>query len=121
MDYFWTLEIPKTASEDEPYFKDSLLPPGWITEVRVIFIPGPAGTAKCRIKHNERVIYPTNPDEWYSGDDIMIKFADNYPLPDAQNKIILEGYNDSTKYLHRVFVGLTVQPLSDMLYPTFFS
>lgn len=108
MDYWGSITVPASTSETNPIRESLPVCAGRVKEVWVYFPPGLAGTTKVRILHHEYQVWPTNPDTWYLGTNIVISFPENYPVFSAPFEFTLEGYNDSISYSHTVYFRLTV-------------
>lgn len=109
MFYKYELEIPITASESDPEMLLIKLPKGTIHHVEIYFPPGCEGTAKVKIEHEESQIFPSNPKEWFAGDEFPIVFDEDYKLKENFNLLKLYGYNDDTKNSHTITfrIGVT--------------
>lgn len=89
------------------------LPMGILKEASIFFPWGCAGLAHIRIIHNEHVLYPTNPDEWFSGNNILITFECLYELTENWNRFKIEGYNEDDMYSHTPIIAFVVLPSND--------
>lgn len=109
MFYKYSLEIPTTATEDDPEVLVISLPYGVIHHVEMYFPPGCEGEAKVKIIHNEFQLWPSNPGKWFAGDEFPIKFNEDYRLPENFNLLKLYGYNDDTKNIHTITFRIGVK------------
>ena len=109
MNYSLDLAIPSSTPASAPVVEEIELPKGVITDVEIDLYAGHHGLAKVRVVHNEFQIYPSNPDAWYSGEDVTIAFTDRYSLPEAWNYVTFEGYNEDTVNQHGAALRLTVE------------
>jgi len=108
MDYWFSLPIPADTAVTAPERKDVSLCPGTVKEVMIFFPKGHAGKTHVRILHNEAQVWPTNVEEWYLGDGIVIEWPENYAMGPGPFDVALEGYNDSASIAHTVYFRLTV-------------
>lgn len=108
MDYVLAPTIPANTPETDPLKTEIMVAAGTLSEVAIYFPWGCAGLAHVQIWHNERQIFPTNLGASYHGNDLLIEFNENYPLPDSTNKIMLVEWNEDDTYDHTPIVRLTV-------------
>ena len=84
---------------------------GVLKQVSVYFPWGCAGLVGIRILHYEHQLYPTNPDEWFTGNEIEIKFSCEYLILQGWNDFKIEGYNEDDFYEHTPVVTFNVLPI----------
>jgi len=108
MDYSFALKIPPNTSINNLVSVTFTLPRGRIIEIRINIPEGCMGLAHVRIIHNEVVLWPTSPDEWYEGDGVQIVIRENYELPESWNLFTVEGYNEDEAYSHTITVAFTI-------------
>lgn len=114
MKYQVDLTIDPSTPESSPASEDLFLPFGELREGAVYFPWGCAGWAHIRIKHNEHVLYPTNPDKWFTGNDILIKFECMFELSEAWNLFQVEGFNEDDFNDHTPIVSFIVLPATGL-------
>lgn len=102
------LTVPVNTLVSAPYSEVLRLDIGNIKGINVYFPPGSRGTTKVRILHEERVLYPTNTEEWLSGDNVNIPWVEDYEIRPAHQLIRLEGYNEDLVFSHSVFFSFNI-------------
>jgi len=91
---------------------------GTLKKVSVYFPWGCAGLVGIRIRHYEHQLYPTNLDDWYTGNEIFIEFECEYEIAEGHNEFKVEAYNEDDFYDHTPLVGFNVLRLAVGLPPT---
>ncbi|MBU1213562.1 MAG: hypothetical protein KJ587_20195 [Alphaproteobacteria bacterium] len=109
MFYKYELEILTTNTKSNPAELEIKLPFGVIHHVEIYFPPGCEGEAKAKIEHAELQIWPSNPKEWFAGDEFPIVFNEDYRLEEDFNILKLYGYNDDTVNSHTVTFRIGVK------------
>lgn len=115
MDYQFVVTSPSGTTKSNPSIQKAFLPSGIISKVRIYFPWGCGGLVHCVIHHNQRQIYPTTPGVWYTGNNILIEFDDNYPLEENFNKVSVLVYNEDDTFEHTVTVNLVVTSYAEQL------
>lgn len=110
MDYFLSLTIPPGTSREDEAWTSVLVPPGTITQVRILIPWGVAGLAGVRITANEVQVYPSNMQAYYTGNDTHIVINDRLHLTDDVTDIKVLGYNMDDSYDHTFYVGISLDP-----------
>ncbi len=112
MIYRVTLSIAANTPKTSLSSSSLSLPPGSLIQEFLTFPDGCAGLVGCRIVVRERVIWPSNPDEWFINNNFTYVFTDPWELPVDEETFRLEGYNLDQVYSHSVFLALVEKPLS---------
>ena len=84
---------------------------GVLKKVSIYFPWGCAGAVGIRILHYEHQLYPTNPDEWFTGNEIEIPFSCEYEIFQGWNDFKVEGYNECDFFPHTPIVTFNVLPI----------
>jgi len=63
-------------------------------------------------------LYPTNLDDWYTGNEIFIEFECEYEIEEGYKEFKVEAYNSDDFYDHTPIVGFNVLRLAAGLPPT---
>lgn len=100
--------VPANTPRTNPIRLEVTIPHGIITHVEIDFPPGPQRLVGVAIYHYEHQILPTNPQGWFRADDYVIRFSENYRLPEDFNPLRIYAYNEDTLYDHEVIVRLGV-------------
>lgn len=108
MNFFYEVIVPKETEEQEPYKYTMKVDYGVITNVTIVILPGHAGLTHFRVFYHEIQLYPHNPEFWYKGDGLTIKFNDNYPIDTPPYELVAYGYNEDIRYNHAFLVDINV-------------
>lgn len=114
MKYTYPIEIPLQTLVNDPIRVLTPLNVGELSECSIYFPWGCAGLAFIRILHYETQLYPTNRDEWFYGNELLIKFGCAYEIQEGWNNFKVEGYNESKFYTHTPTVEFVVLPISGL-------
>lgn len=68
--------------------------------------------AHVRVMLRDHQLYPTTPGDWLESDGEMLTWQDNSPIIDSPYELIVEGYNEDTRYTHTVRMYLDVTELT---------
>jgi hypothetical protein len=108
MQFTYPIRVEKNTPIVTPERLQAKLSVGIIKEVSVYFPWGCAGLVGVRILHYEHQLYPTNLDEWLTGNEILVKFEDEYLILEGPNEFKLEAYNEDNFYPHTPIVSFNV-------------
>lgn len=117
MEYSYPITIPTETTEGEPKRVITKLCAGILREVTVYFPWGCAGYVGIRILHYEHQLYPTNPDQWFTGNEIEIKFLCDYSILQGWSHFKIEGYNEDDTNPHTPIVTFNIIPITSMVLP----
>ncbi len=119
MRYRGTLTIPANTPQALPATSVVTLTYGRILEVFVFFPAGQAGLTKVVIQYHERQIFPTSPEQEFTGDDLPIVIPERFPIYDEPFEVKLVGWSPGSALEHTVYVDFTVEPDQKLatLYP----
>lgn len=122
MQYTFPIEIPANTTESSPVRVSTPLNKGQLRKCSVYFPWGCAGLAHVRILHYEHQLYPTNPDEWLTGNEIFIEFECAYDIEQGFTEFKVEAWNEDDFYQHTPIVSFVVLPLVGLYTaPTFWA
>ncbi len=107
--------IPKNTSINAPVSVILPVHPGVLRQFEVYFPRGCAGLARVRVLYWSHPLFPSNPDGWFRGDDVLIRFDEDMPLPGAPYEFLIQGYNDDDTYAHTPIVRMSIIPSGDDL------
>ena len=82
---------------------------GTLKQLFITFPAGCAGLVGVRVLFSERVIFPSNPDEWFIADNITFDFGENLKIDDKPFSFDLEGYNLDCIFDHTVTFRMAIQ------------
>ena len=112
MQFAYPITILPGITEDNPKREITKVGYGMLKKVSVYFPWGCAGLVGVRILHYEHILFPTNPDQWFTGNEILIEFACEYPILGGWNDFKVEGYNEDDFYPHTPVITFNVLPRS---------
>ncbi|MCC5989924.1 MAG: hypothetical protein LM558_00240 [Thermosphaera sp.] len=101
------INIPPSTPQTSPTRVSVKVPAGVIRKVWVLIPYGHKALAHLIIRHGETQIIPYYGD--IHGDGEQLVFDEVYELPTEDN-LVLEGWNEDSKYEHRFIVRLLVLP-----------
>lgn len=108
MQFTYPVEVEPSVTESDPTRLQIKLCVGVLKKVSVYFPWGCAGAVGVRVLHYEHQICPTNPDEWYVGNEIFIEFESEYFITEGPNEFKIEAYNEDDFYTHTPICGFNV-------------
>ena len=112
MQFAYPITILPSTTEAAPKREITKVCYGVLKQVSVYFPWGCAGAVGIRIIHYEHQLYPTNSDQWFTGNEIEIKFSCEYLILQGWNDFKVEGYNECDFYPHTPIITLNVLPPS---------
>lgn len=115
MFYEVSLNIPASTPPNNPANTTIRLTYGVIFRVEIQFWAGALGDVHVRILERGHQLWPTNVDEWFTGEDHVIEFDEQYMLDEEPFVLTIEGYNEDTVYPHEVVVRFGVRIMEKSL------
>lgn len=97
------LTISANTASTSPFSEVLVCSPGKVIGVEMLFPPGCVGLVGVRVKEFERVIWPTNPDEWIIADGETVEWQEDHDMIGAPWALTLEGYNDDDTFDHTIY------------------
>lgn len=79
---------------------------GLIYQFDLYFPPGSSGLLHVCVEDGGFRVWPTEPDEWFFGDNILITFPDKYFITTAPHSLFIYAYNLDTAYDHKFQIRL---------------
>ena len=101
------INIPANTPRENSIRVNVKVPAGIIRKVWVLIPYGHKALAHLIIRHGETQIIPWSGD--IHGDGEQLVFDEVYELP-TEDTLILEGWNEDSKYDHRFIVRLLILP-----------
>ncbi len=108
MDYVIELTISAATSASSPETDSFTAPRGVVKQVSLYFPFGCAGLVRVTINHNERQMWPSNIENSYNGNDLLIQFPEDYRILEPWNRFTVLGWSPGTLYDHTPVVRVTV-------------
>ncbi len=122
MIYSFAVSIPANTSKDNKQKTVLELTAGVIHQVEIVFPIGCAGFAFASIASGVNQVWPTNPGEYFNGDNESISFKEFYSLKIEPYHLDILSYNLDDTYDHTVIIRLGILKASKLrgvwiLYP----
>jgi len=118
MEFTYPIPVEPSTSEASPKRVSTPLSVGTLKKVFLYFPWGCAGLVGIRILHYEHQLYPTNPSEWFTGNEVPIEFESEYEIVEGWNEFKVEVYNEDDFYNHTPFVCFNVLRGGEYTIPT---
>jgi hypothetical protein len=112
MIYTLPLTLPKNTPATALASDDLTIPPGTVNRVFITFPDGCAGLASVRVVVREHILWPTNSDQWFTGNNYTFSFDEALEIRGDSERFRFEGYNLDGIYPHTVYFILSVLPPS---------
>lgn len=106
------LIVPAATPAAEPIVTLARLTRGKLTQIRVLFPPGPATLVHVVIRHNLHQLMPANFEGDINFDDAIITSSLDYDLVDPPYEIKMIGWSDLAVYEHTITVQFNLEPIS---------
>lgn len=108
MIYTFKLPLSPGTEAETPAVSQINLTVGVLKTIEIMYPAGCAGQVGVRIKERERVIFPSNPDEWFIDDDRVVRWSENYKILPQHVRFKLEGYNEDDTYTHTIYFRFNI-------------
>lgn len=106
------LVIPAATPTNEPVITLAKLTRGKLTQIRVLFPPGPATLVHVVIRHNLHQLVPANPEGDVNFDDAIITSNLDYDLIDSPYELSMIGWSPSAVYEHTITCQFNLEPVT---------
>lgn len=106
--YRFDLTVPPRTPETSPYRRRVTLIPGRVHRVFAFFPPDSAGLLKAGVEHRGSKIWPSNPDGWLLGENLLWEWDESFDLTDDPPELVLVGYNEDDAYSHTVYFAFAL-------------
>ena len=101
MIYTITKSVPANTHLAEAKQYKMPLTNGLIYQVEFYFPPGSSGLLGIQVKDGGYQVWPSEPGEWFFGDNTLIKFDDKYYVSSPARVLDIYAYNEDDAYAHR--------------------
>ena len=105
------LIVPAGTLATQPIETLATLTRGKLTQIRVMFPPGPATLVHVVIRHNLHQLLPANFDGTVNFDDSVVTTILEYDLVDAPYEIKMIGWSPDAVYQHIITVQFNLEPV----------
>lgn len=114
--YEFDLEVPAATAADSPATSRARLHSGRVTGVSITFPAGCAGLVSADIHQEEHRVWPANPEHAFSGDDVVIRWDEDYELERDPFIFELRAWSPDARFKHtlRFRFEVTRTPRSDV-------
>jgi len=79
---------------------------GLIYQFELYFPPGSSGLLFARVADGGFPVWPSEPGEWFYGDNTLISFPDRYYIAAPDHKFKVWYYNTDDKYDHKFTIRI---------------
>jgi len=110
MYYETRITIPKSTLQAAPVSETMLIHPGVLQAASVYFPPGCCGLAHVQVYYQAHLLFPTNPDAYFTGDDVLIEWPEDLEIIDPPYEFSILGWNDDDTYPHTPIVRVQIIP-----------
>jgi hypothetical protein len=111
--FSYDLLVPRGTPAIDPVVSGVKLTHGLLTEIRMIFPPGPARLVSCAVRDRLHQIMPANPEESIHLDNATVISRLEYALTDTPYELLIYGWGPDTSYDHTITLQFEVQPLEE--------
>lgn len=108
--YSLKFTVPKNTAEENPIQQKIPVISGVLHQVLVHIPTGHKKVTGMAIDEGLHQLYPTNQNEWFTGNDLTYLYPDYHELSKGTRELVLRGYNTSTLYDHDFIVGIGIMP-----------
>ena len=86
---------------------------GLVYKFELYFPPGSSGLLRVAVEDGGHRLWPSEPGEWFFGDNITISFEDNYFVASDPHSFFIYVYNLDIEYAHefQVRIGQASDPM----------
>ena len=113
------LTIPADTAELAPVVSRTHLIAGTLTQIRVVFPPGPATLVHVVVRDNLFQLMPANPEGSLNFDDEFIVSTMEYDLSESPYDVYLIGWSPGANFDHTITFQFELQPLAGGTWDTF--
>lgn len=111
MHYNFDLTIPKNTVITAEQSSIVTLNYGILRKVDIFFPDGCAGLVHVRILRWNSIVFPSNPDNYYTDNDYHLSFEEYYPILAEPFTLELRGYSEDNFRSHTIsFRFLVINP-----------
>ena len=112
MQYIYYATTPAKTTAASPLHTACTLTYGYITSIVYVLPKGCAGLVGVQLYKESRLVFPYNPNVWFTGDDINQEFLEAIDCTDGIVNVDLVTYNLDALYAHTIEVVFTITPPS---------
>lgn len=107
--FTYDLLIPANTLASAPVLEELRLVAGKVTEVAVVFPPGPAKMVHVQVLDSAHQIVPGNPEQDVNEDNASVVSRMDYPLQSPYS-LFFKGWSPGTRYQHLITFNVDLEP-----------
>ena len=108
MIYEHSVTIPPNTEQEEPIDSSFIVHPGTVTLVSIEFPPGHCGLTHCVILWSEQQLWPSHPDQSFTGDAVVHNFPENLVLSKEPFESTVRAWNLDYLLEHTIKVRMSI-------------
>ena len=101
--------VPPNTPKTSPLTFEVKLPAGILAHVKILIPPGHQALAGVRIRRGLEIIVPHHQDDWIKGDNVTVEDEPMIRLPESENVLIIEAYNEDEYYPHTFYIYFKIK------------
>ena len=101
MIYCKTITAALGGSANTPIDADLPVTNGLIYQFELYFPPGSSGLLSVRVADGGFPVWPSEPGEWFYGDNTLVSFPDRYYIASPDHKFKVWYFNTDDTYPHK--------------------
>lgn len=105
------LLVPAFTAKASSAVETAALTKGHVTAVEIMFPRGCAGQVFVVVERGESQLWPSNPDGAHKGDGVVLRWDEDYPLPDEPLTLTLRGWAPAARFDHTITFRFEMVPL----------
>lgn len=113
--YSYNITVPANTTFNNRKKEPITLSSGIINKILIVFPSGCAGLVKVQILEKEHVLFPANPDSYYSGNNTTIEFDTFYEINKANTLFNIVLWNEDTVFQHTIFIMINIVPVGSTI------
>ena len=114
MQYIYYVTTPAKTTSDKPLLTNCVLGYGVLTDCLFILPKGCAGLVGIRFFYQSELVFPTNQNNWLTGDALAERFIVDVAMLGGQTFVQVATYNSDDQYDHTIELVFTVLPPSTL-------
>ena len=108
MIYEKRLTIPALTLESAKVSATCEIHPGTVKHGEIYFPPGVSALAHIQVYFWDRLIWPTNPNSDFTGDNTLLSFPENLVIIEPPYEFVVKGWNEDDTYPHTPIVRFQI-------------
>ena len=106
--------VPANTTQASPHRETLPLDAGTVTQVDVVFPPGPAGLLHVTIWQGAAQLWPSNGDGSFASDAETLSWAEDFDLLQPPHELTAVCWNDDDSYPHSAVLRFALKRRRDM-------